>query len=476
MNIREKPKLSLSTFNFILVLLGIFFIPFNSYEGISFLGEFAKESSTIFFLLAFVVFCIDVFVSKKVPNPLNNPICVILSLFLLWLILCTVFNFGEIKDYYFKKTSGFERFIRQYGALIISAVFFLFTYYHVFQKRKVYPLFLTIRKIFFWSLVVVSIYIFLEVAIIKLNFLFLMPVINLFNYFPFTEVDLDLGLRRISSVTFETPALATYLFTIAGWMFSYVVTEKGLKRFIPALLVVVFSILSGSRAALFVIFVQVGVFLLYMVQKRKFQPLLIKMTLAVGLLIGFVMILKGQEITEYVIEKSTSFALRDDQHSISNKSRFGIQYALFQVFLENPVSGVGFGQQAFAAENLYPYWATNDNWEFELKYLNENHENFPPGYNIYLRLLAETGIVGFLLFISLLAFIFYVCYQIMRWKSDKSVIGLVIFISMAGFALDWLKTDTFRVFGFWICLAFLMRLTSGKFKIGKKANQLKKND
>mgnify|MGYP003332648669 CR=1 FL=1 len=75
------------------------------------------------------------------------------------------------------------------------------------------------------------------------------------------------------------------------------------------------------------------------------------------------------------------------KHALSNKSRFGIQQAMFEVFLENPISGTGYGLQAFESWKKYPNWAKNNNWEFRLKYLNQNDKKFPPGYNLYLRIL-----------------------------------------------------------------------------------------
>ena len=47
-----------------LFLIGVFFIPFNSYEGISFLGEYRKDGAIIFFLISFILFFIDAFLKR----------------------------------------------------------------------------------------------------------------------------------------------------------------------------------------------------------------------------------------------------------------------------------------------------------------------------------------------------------------------------------------------------------------------------
>ena len=36
---------------------------------------------------------------------------------------------------------------------------------------------------------------------------------------------------------------------------------------------------------------------------------------------------------------------------------------MYQVFLDNPVVGTGYGQQAFVARSKYPSWAKRNNWE-----------------------------------------------------------------------------------------------------------------
>ena len=63
-------------------------------------------------------------------------------------------------------------------------------------------------------------------------------------------------LRRISSVTFEPPALGTYLLSIAGWMFSYILTEKKNFKYFPTVIVLFLGFMSGSRAAFFAIIIQ----------------------------------------------------------------------------------------------------------------------------------------------------------------------------------------------------------------------------
>ncbi|RRO22291.1 O-antigen ligase family protein [Flavobacteriaceae bacterium 14752] len=291
----------------------------------------------------------------------------------------------------------------------------------------------------------------------------------MFDYFPFTESWLDYRNGRLSSVSYAPPVFGMYLMTIAGWMFSYILTHKGLKSVIPTILVVVFVFLSGSRSALFVVIVQLLVFLFYLIKKRKYHSNLIKIAVIAFILSTPFLILKGKVFGEYVYDKVTSFDLDDGTHSISNKSRLGMIYTSGLVFLENPIKGVGFGQVAYEARSLYPAWATKNNWEFEHNYLDNSSKVFPPSYNIYTRLLAETGIIGFSLFTLFIIILIYVCYKKVGLKNEETIFYLTLLVSFTGYAFNWLQVDTFRVFGFWICLALLIATTKNqlKFKINK---------
>lgn len=445
-----KLNLNIVYVSFYLILIGIFFLPFNSWNGISVLGEYYRDSCVLFFLLAFFILLFK----KKIKLPLHSPIFYSLIVFLVWVAATTALNFETVTDNYFKQTSGFIRFLRQYFSLILAAFILPITFYNSFlnidSKRIIY----LIRKAIYYSFVIVIVYAIIEVLVVKFNLINLKkPVLNLFDYFPFVEAKTDLRLKRISSVTFEPPALGTYLITIFAWMCSYIITSKSYFRFLPALLVIVLAFISGSRAAFFIIVVQAFIFVFAISQSFQYNKIFSKIVLisAVAITIGFLAF--APKILNYVDNEIQSFKLNDNDHSLSNKSRFGIQYAMYKVFLDNPVIGAGYGQQAFEARSKYPPWAKRNNWEFRLKYLNQNNKRFPPGYNLYLRLAAETGALGLLSFLLFMCFISIWCYN--NLFKQKNLLAIIVFVSMAGFMLNWLKMDTFRIYGFWICLALI---------------------
>tara|TARA_R110001592_G_scaffold81093_19_gene240998 strand:+ start:4821 stop:6212 length:1392 start_codon:yes stop_codon:yes gene_type:complete len=441
-----------------LFFLGIFFIPFNSYVGISFLGEYRKDGAIIFFLFSFFIFLLDAIFKKKIKIPQKNIFFQFLLLFVGWLMLSTLLNVTSVHENYLKQTSGFNRFFRQLLSLSIALILFI-TAYNLFSNYTVKNIFLRIRKVFFSSFIFVSIYALLEVLIIIFNVSFLKSIFLLFDYFPFLETSLDVQFKRISGVSEEPPFLAIYLITIAGWMFSYILTGTGLKKYLPTIIIFLLTFFSGSRTALIVVLFQFIVFIWVAFSlNKKFQKVIQRFLLLFSMLIILLFIFNGKKVSEAIETKISALNFKKNlTKNISNRSRFGIQYTSLLIFAENPLVGVGFGQQAYHAKDKYPKWATHNNYEFKEYYLNESDKSFPPGFNMFTRLLAETGIVGFLIFLSFIFLIFYQCKKLITSRKDiEKIIPIILLVSFVGFLINWLQFDSFRVFGFWICLALLI--------------------
>ncbi|MDC1534884.1 oligosaccharide repeat unit polymerase [Flavobacteriaceae bacterium] len=446
-----KININILNVSLFLILLGIFFLPFNSWEGIPFLGEYFRDSCILFFLTAFAILIFK----KKIKLPFHSPIFYILVVFFIWAIISTLLNSESVSQHFFKQTSGTLRFIRQFLSLIIAAFLLPVTFYNCFINFEMKSLLFKIRKAIYYSFIIVIVYSIFEVLIVKFNMVFLKKtVLNLFDYLPFVDAKTDLRLGRISSITFEPPALGTYLITIFSWMCSYIITSKtSYIKFIPSILVIILAFISGSRAAFFIILIQAIVFIIAVSQSRQYSKLFSKIVISLTILISAGFLISAPKVIDYVNNEIQSFKLDDQDHSLSNKSRFGIQYAMYKVFLENPIIGTGYGQQAFEARSKYPSWAKRNNWEFRLKYLNQNNKRFPPGYNLYLRLASETGIIGVGIFFLFISYILIWCYN--NIKPNNNLLGIIVLISIVGFLLNWLKMDTFRIYGFWICLALI---------------------
>lgn len=451
--------ITLRKVNEILLLTGLFFFSFNDYEGIPFLGEFRKEAGAIFFLLGFLLLLLNSYLTKKFSIPYKSTIFKILLFFVVWCFIATVLNLPCLINSYFKHTSGINRFIRQYFSLIVSTILFFLFYWNVIVKWSNEQILFNIRKTFLLSLIVASIYGFLEIGIVVFGLNFLTPILKLFDYFPFLEVVFD-SIGRISSICYEPPFFAIYLISIAGWMFSYVLTEKGLLKYIPTIVLLVLTFFSGSRTGLLVVFFQFFIFLTVLYKNKKNRKHLGYISIGFFFLFSFLLIINGNKILKAVTEKVESLNFSQNlTKSVSNQSRFGMQYAALQVFKDNPIVGVGFGQLTYYARYNYPGWATRDNYEFDLYYKNSSEPSFPPSYNIYTRLLAEVGIVGISIFLCLMYLVIKKTkFLIKNSQGDAKILSYVLLISFAGLFVNWLQIDSFRMYCVWLCVAILMKL------------------
>lgn len=443
----------------ILFFLGFFFFPFNTYEGIPLLGEFKSEAGAIFLIAGFLVLCVDVVCSGKIHIPYKNLIFQLVMFFLVWCLITTLLNINTVLSNYFKQTSGINRFIRQYFALLLSILVFLILYINVLAKMHLKEILFKIRKIFLWSLVVASVCGFLQILISTVGYHFFYKILELFNYFPFLEVNL-FPQERISSICYEPPFLAIYLITISGWMFSYIITSNNPFRFLPTICILVLTYFSGSRTGLVVIFIQLMIFSVFLYKDQKFKKYIINFGLVFSLFFSVLLVLNGEKVLKSVSEKMDSLDFKKNlTKSVSNQSRFGMQYASLKVFLENPIIGVGFGQQTYHSRTHYPIWATRNNYEFTLFYKNKKERAFPPGYNIYTRLMAETGLVGIILFLMILYFsINEIRLLIKIAKGEEKVLLMILLISLIGLFVNWFQIDTFRMYGVWLSLAILIRM------------------
>ncbi len=418
------------------------------------MGEFAQDANALILLVGVVFLFLESVNTKEIKYPVSNFTNHIFLIFVGWIFISFLVNIPEIFSSYFKQTSGINRFLRQLFSLVLSSILFFTFYYNAISYIGKQKILILIRKTFFASLIIVFIYGFLEVLVLRAGFTKLISVLKLFDYLPFVDIHLDNANNRLSSITYEPPALAMYLITIAGWMFSYILTDKGFKKFIPAILVLLLAIVSGSRTSLVVVLFQFVIFVFYIFRLNKYHQLVLrifKMTVASVLIL---LMVNYKAVQEFVEEKATSLDFRNVKDNVSNQSRLGIQYTSLLIYKENPFFGVGYGQQGFHAEHKYPYWAVKNNWEFELKYLNEKVKSFPPGYNLYTRILAETGIVGLLLFFCFLISFFYQAKELKK-ESENRIMSIIIIVSMGGFVLNWLQIDSFRMYGVWLCLALL---------------------
>lgn len=430
-------------------------------EGLSFLGEYKNESATYFFLIGFFILILESILRGKISIPYKHHLIWILSAFILWATISTILNTETVSQNFYKYTSGWNRYFRQNFSLLISAVVFPIFFWNIIKNYSAYEVFIRIRKVVFYSFLFVAFYGFIEIAIVYFGMGFLRPFFELFDYLPFTNTNLHTGERiGISSVTFEIPALGTYLIMVVPWIASYIFTEKNIWKYLPLGIALILLFFSNSRSGLIVILIQLGVLLGLMILDPKHRTITLSFLKYGSVAIFCLLLWNSESIYKTIAEKADSVNFSKNlTKNVSNKSRFGIQHATLQVFKENPIIGVGLGQNTYHAVRHYPYWSTHNNWEFRLKYKNHHEKSFPPNYNIYTRLAAELGIIGVGIFSVLIFLCIYYAFMIWKLSNDKMrFMGVILLISFIGLAINWMQLDYFRQYGFWLCLMLLIHI------------------
>ena len=117
-------------------LVGVFFIPFNSFEGIQVLGEFKGEHGAHFLLLAFIILLYDAYKTKRFSIPYKSFVFQLVVIFIVWCFLATLLNLPSVYESYYKRTGGINRFIRQYFALLLSSILLFLLYWNVLVKME----------------------------------------------------------------------------------------------------------------------------------------------------------------------------------------------------------------------------------------------------------------------------------------------------------------------------------------------------
>src|SRR5690606_31264662 len=106
------------------------------------------------------------------------------------------------------------------------------------------------------------------------------------------------------------------------------------------------------------------------------------------------------------------------------------------------------------------YWSTRNNWEYDCGDKNQKNKSIPPAYHRYTRLIAETELISLGIFLLMIVLPIVDCYRI--WKTQPNpqlkIVALILFTSMTGLLVNWLQVDFFKQYGFWLCLAVLIKL------------------
>ena len=141
-------------------------------------------------------------------------------------------------------------------------------------------------------------------------------------------------------------------------------------------------------------------------------------------------------------------------------ARAAQSYGALGAYEESPISGVGLGASGFYIFDHLPDWAMTTVPEIA-RQLSPDNRLYPNAKNLYIRLLAETGLVGFFVFV---AFLFSVLGDaLLALKSNQRILrylGIAGLFSWLAVALYNMTQDSFATPNIWINFGILAGMTA----------------
>ena len=134
-------------------------------------------------------------------------------------------------------------------------------------------------------------------------------------------------------------------------------------------------------------------------------------------------------------------------------TRFALAVAAWGIFSSHPWLGVGLGQSGFYIFDYLPGWAFDRIPEMTLM-LSPESWTFPNPKNLWIRLLAETGIPGTLLFVVFMLIVLAGALALMARKDRFArFLGTAGLMSWLAIVVEGFSLDSFALPTLWIALA-----------------------
>jgi len=156
---------------------------------------------------------------------------------------------------------------------------------------------------------------------------------------------------------------------------------------------------------------------------------------------------RAENMLEFIIQNSAG-------------ARAAQSFGALGAYEQSPIMGVGLGASGFYIYNNLPDWAMTTVPEIA-RQLSPDNLLYPNPKNIYVRLLAETGLIGFFIFV---AFLFSVLGDsLLALKSSQPLmryLGIAGLFSWLAIAIYNITQDSFATPNIWINFGILAGMTA----------------
>jgi O-antigen ligase len=156
---------------------------------------------------------------------------------------------------------------------------------------------------------------------------------------------------------------------------------------------------------------------------------------------------RADSVEDFIIENSAG-------------ARAAYTFGSLGAYAESPIMGVGLGASGFYIYDHLPDWALTTVPEIA-RQLNPENRLYPNPKNMYVRLLAETGLIGLFVFIAFLFSALGDALQALQSKTTLSrYLGIAGIFSWFAVALYNMTQDSFATPNIWINFGILVGMTA----------------
>lgn len=395
--------------------------------------------------LGMIVFILTI---KRRKVYINN-ISKIYFCFILWGIFSTFLQLNNIIGINFKGYSGEKVMLEECFILIWLLLFILYCTKILMKKSNVIFWIYTAIKIGFY---INLIFIIIQ-ALVMLDFQFARDI-NLLVQTIINKQYLEEYngyVYRISGTTREASSFGNYIAAIFPWLIiGSVYFNRSIISKLLCIIAIVSVVFSYSRIAYASMLIELFIISIIIFNKAVINKKMI-VIIVIFIVIGNYFIINNEEILEGITGVFLSFS---DEAAIermtSNITRFSLQVAAFNIFINNPFLGIGIGQYGFHYPDFLPNWAFLSREMVSV--VNPAVGTIKYGAeNAYLRILAENGIVGFVIWIYIIwlglkNYLYVLKHIDGRRKNMIKLIILSYIMSTTGF----INFDMYVFFYYWL--------------------------
>jgi len=299
--------------------------------------------------------------------------------------------------------------------------------------------------------------------------------------------------NRVSGMAYEPAWLAGEIATIyLPWLFASLLTQVRVTRFkwFELILLVCAALLllaTFSRGGLATVAATIILTLLFIGGEyirvawnwfvsgfRNARGLILRGAMIVGVVVialGAVLFLSRKN---YISRLWNTQASDVQDYLIQNSAGARAAYILgaLSAYRDHPWTGVGLGSDGFYIYQNLPDWVMTVVPEIASQ-LSPTSTLYPNAKNLYVRLLAETGLIGFILFLAFQLFILGDTIAALKQRTALwRYLGIATLFSWLGIIFYNMTQDSFATPNIWINLGIFVGMSILSVQFAAKAPQL----